>query len=279
MISRVSILFALLVACAGTGVAQVSFRVPVTITAGSVSDTLFLGVNSGNTVGIDDNASFGEFTEAQAPPLPPPPFPFDARFVSLPGRVSTFPTGLGTGSYSDYRGFVSATQVDSFRIRIDGEATDNGDVVISWPTTLKNYATSWTIKPYVGSDWPTTDMLKATTVTIPAGGQKSIIIIKSGAFVTDARGATAAGEFALGQNYPNPFNPSTTIAFSLARQERATLEVFSLLGARVATVVDGVLSAGTHRVHFDASALPSGVYFYRVRSASATAMRRMILAR
>ncbi len=85
--------------------------------------------------------------------------------------------------------------------------------------------------------------------------------------------------FALRQNWPNPFNPATTITFELSEDARVSLRVYSLLGAEVAALVDGVLSAGTHSVSFDAGNLPSGVYLCRLRTAAGTEMRKMVLTR
>lgn len=89
--------------------------------------------------------------------------------------------------------------------------------------------------------------------------------------------------FALDQNYPNPFNPSTHISFALARQGRATLTVFDASGREVAHLLKAQeLGAGSYTTTFDASALASGVYFYRLTvtgdvGAGLTQTRKMVL--
>jgi hypothetical protein len=105
----------------------------------------------------------------------------------------------------------------------------------------------------------------------------------SGATVVPTAIETGDGEtperFALAQNYPNPFNPSTTVEFGLDRTQRVELAVFDLLGRRVALLASGTQPAGTFRVTFDASGLPSGVYLYRLRTGSGATTRRMVLAK
>lgn len=73
--------------------------------------------------------------------------------------------------------------------------------------------------------------------------------------------------YALAQNYPNPFNPSTHINFSLAADSKVTLTVFDILGQKVATLINGSLTAGSHEINFNASNLNSGIYFYRIDAA------------
>lgn len=69
----------------------------------------------------------------------------------------------------------------------------------------------------------------------------------------------------LSQNYPNPFNPNTMIEFGLPGQSKVTLEVFDILGRKVATLLNNELrKAGWHRVGFDAAVLSSGIYLYRI---------------
>jgi hypothetical protein len=89
---------------------------------------------------------------------------------------------------------------------------------------------------------------------------------------------TAPVAFALQQNYPNPFNPSTEIRFSVEKTERATLDVFDMLGQHVATLFDGTAESGKLQVvRFDAAGLSSGTYFYRLASGNKTAMRKLVL--
>ncbi|MFW6348466.1 MAG: T9SS type A sorting domain-containing protein, partial [Cyclonatronaceae bacterium] len=82
---------------------------------------------------------------------------------------------------------------------------------------------------------------------------------------------------ALQQNYPNPFNPGTRIEYALPQDSRVRLEVFNLLGQRVALLVDEQQPAGFRQVNFDASALSSGVYIYRLQAGGQTLSQRMTL--
>ena len=95
----------------------------------------------------------------------------------------------------------------------------------------------------------------------------------------DEVAARVASEQAMVESYPNPFNPSTTIRFTLAEAGAVRLEVFDVLGRRVALLVDASLEAGVHEAVFEAGALPSGVYLYRMQAGASVAMGRMTLFR
>ncbi|GEM_PF-1366378 len=84
---------------------------------------------------------------------------------------------------------------------------------------------------------------------------------------------------ALYQNYPNPFNPSTTIHYSVPRRQHVTLRVYSALGEEVAVLVSQDVDPGFHVVEFDASDLPSGIYFYQLQSDGALLSKRMMLVK
>jgi hypothetical protein len=83
--------------------------------------------------------------------------------------------------------------------------------------------------------------------------------------------------FALHANYPNPFNPTTTIRYELPESTPVRLEVFDMTGRRVARLVEATQGAGRYEAVFEASALPSGVYFYRLQAGAFTHTEKMIL--
>jgi len=84
-------------------------------------------------------------------------------------------------------------------------------------------------------------------------------------------------KYELQQNFPNPFNPTTKIRFGLPQAANLTLEVYNIVGQKVATVFEGHKAAGYHVVEFDASSLASGIYFYRIQAGRYIAIKKMIL--
>jgi N-acetylmuramoyl-L-alanine amidase len=89
----------------------------------------------------------------------------------------------------------------------------------------------------------------------------------------------APTKFGLEQNYPNPFNPTTHFQFSIPQLAIVTLQIYDLLGREVATLVNERKSPGTYEVQFDASSLPSGVYFYRLEAGSFVETKKLVLVR
>ncbi len=82
--------------------------------------------------------------------------------------------------------------------------------------------------------------------------------------------------YSLGQNYPNPFNPATTISYSIPKNGLITLKVFDILGKEVAELVNEIKEAGNYTVTFNASELPSGIYFYTLTSGNFIATKKLI---
>ena len=84
-------------------------------------------------------------------------------------------------------------------------------------------------------------------------------------------------KFELSQNYPNPFNPSTKINFDLAKDGKVNLKIYDMLGREVSTLVNEFRTAGYYTIDFNASALSSGVYFYRITTEDFSAIKKMVL--
>jgi hypothetical protein len=85
--------------------------------------------------------------------------------------------------------------------------------------------------------------------------------------------------YSLKQNYPNPFNPTTNISYDLPKAGMTTLRVYDILGREVTTLVNGMQTPGAKSVSFNASAYPSGVYFYKLNSGSYSDVRKMMLVK
>lgn len=84
-------------------------------------------------------------------------------------------------------------------------------------------------------------------------------------------------EYALMQNYPNPFNPTTTIEFNLPVNAFVKLVLYDILGKEIAVLINNEISAGSYNVKFDATGLPSGVYFYRLEAGDINITKKMTL--
>ena len=84
-------------------------------------------------------------------------------------------------------------------------------------------------------------------------------------------------DYGLNQNYPNPFNPVTTISYSIPIKSQVELVIYNTLGERIKKMVNEEKEAGRHSIEFDATFLPSGVYFYRLQAGSFVETKKMVL--
>jgi len=89
----------------------------------------------------------------------------------------------------------------------------------------------------------------------------------------------SVAEFTLAQNYPNPFNPATKIEYSIPGDRFVELRVFDVMGSEIITLVNEQKTSGTHSVLFDASNIPSGVYFYTLTAGDFVSTKKMMLVR
>jgi hypothetical protein len=114
-----------------------------------------------------------------------------------------------------------------------------------------------------------------------AGGIASTFIARwnSGTSRVEQLSPTAPKTFLLEQNYPNPFNPSTTIRYQLPVASEVKLEVYDVLGKKIATLVNERQSAGSYQVVWNASGLSSGTYFYRLQAGTFVETKKMIMVK
>ena len=91
-------------------------------------------------------------------------------------------------------------------------------------------------------------------------------------------------KFDLHQNYPNPFNPSTNIKFDLAENSHVSITIFNLVGQKVSTLVNRSLDSGSYTITWNGldnngNQLPSGMYFYEMRTPSYQSIKKLVLVK
>jgi len=90
-------------------------------------------------------------------------------------------------------------------------------------------------------------------------------------------GTSVPKTFSISQNYPNPFNPSTKIQYEVPEKSIVSLKVYDVLGNEIITLVNKETLSGRYEVEFNATNLPSGVYFYRIQANNFVETKKMIL--
>lgn len=187
-----------------------------------------------------------------------------ARYTSTPGVI--YFSGAGGGNDPNAAAPWNST-------RFYGLSEANGAVVdsLSW-----NYGTSTTYQIPRAIAF-TQDGQTAYVGSFTIGNVTVQKFTRTGAPVSVENDNLRADGFALSQNYPNPFNPTTSISYTLPEAGMTTLKVYDMLGREVATLVNGVMSQGTHSVMFNAANLGSGVYLYELRSGNTRITNKMTL--
>ena len=137
-----------------------------------------------------------------------------------------------------------------------------------------NFKTEWTI---MGLE----DGIYYWSVQAIDGAMAGSVFSQEGIFtigsVLSSENESLPNEFKLGQNYPNPFNPATTIKYMIKDQSLVSLKIYDVLGNEVATLVNEIKPKGAYTFKFDASSLPSGVYFYRLTAGNFIETKKMLL--
>lgn len=140
-------------------------------------------------------------------------------------------------------------------------------------TTCRVRVTCYDAVGLIGSDMSDDDFCPPPPGPLAASGSQS------GGGMTIASADEAPVAFALYQNGPNPFNPSTMIKYALKEDCNVRMDVFNVLGQRVATLIDEYQTQGHKSIRWNARGVASGVYFYRLQAGDFTQTRKMVLTK
>ena len=103
------------------------------------------------------------------------------------------------------------------------------------------------------------------------------VLEKNNYTVVNFEGNEIITNYELAQNFPNAFNPNTTILYQVPQDGIVNLKIYDILGAEVTTLVNEQKKAGKHEVKFNASALSSGIYIYKLQAGDFVSSKKMIL--
>ncbi|MBX7042680.1 MAG: T9SS type A sorting domain-containing protein [Ignavibacteria bacterium] len=171
---------------------------------------------------------------------------------------------------------------------LDGISLDRNDnvYVSSWGIqSVVKYDINFALSPVVvtgGLSNPADIFVNkaADTLAIPNAGNNTVTFLNIGtASSIQSTGGLLPDGISLQQNYPNPFNPSTTIRFSIERNGTTALRIFDVSGKMTSEKLFGMLAKGEYKYEFNASSLPSGLYFYELQSGDVSVRRKMTLVK
>jgi hypothetical protein len=200
-------------------------------------------------------------------------------------------SSLGTGSSNGVNSTVYTQAVSGSEVVVGGTFTQAGGVSANYVARFNTQTNTWSSLGTGSSNGVSGGGVNALAVSgsevfvgggfTLAGGIASTFIARwnSGTSRVEQLSPTAPKTFLLEQNYPNPFNPSTTIRYQLPVASEVKLEVYDVLGKKIATLVNERQSAGSYQVVWNASGLSSGTYFYRLQAGTFVETKKMIMVK
>ena len=119
---------------------------------------------------------------------------------------------------------------------------------------------------------------------IESGNNVAEVAVGVGIEVSVEEPNLSPSEFALHQNYPNPFNPSTNIKFDIAQNSHVAIAIYNLAGQKVSTLFNRFLDSGSYTITWNGLdnngyQLPSGMYFYEMRTPSYQSIKKLVLVK
>jgi hypothetical protein len=253
--------------------------VQINFTIADPSGTTNLTIASGsNAIGIFENQSNEPLTGViNNQPLSAP---INIGNEQLPVQLSSFTAATIQSSGGVLLKWTTLSETNNYGFEIqkslegsDTWQTIEGSFVAGNGTTLETHSYSYTDMTASPGAW----YYRLKQIDLDDAIHYSESIKPSG--VTGVKEKEIPKEFALDQNYPNPFNPSTVINFALPRESMVSLEVYNLIGQRVAVLVNEVKPAGYHSLRFNGASFSSGIYFYSLVTGDTKFLRKMVLVK
>jgi len=199
---------------------------------------------------------------------------FDLIDLDNPIIVNTYRSELNTIDHNNYvKGELLYQSNYSSGLRILSIADPKNPIEVAYFDTY----TAGDIIDYIGS-WGNYPYFSSGTIVI-SSMEEGLYVLKAtdGGNLGIDKGHSLPDKFNLKQNYPNPFNPMTQIQYELPREGEIDLTLYNTLGMEVMKLDRGIKPAGVHQISFDGSHLPSGIYFYQLRSGNFVKTRKMSL--
>jgi hypothetical protein len=218
-----------------------------------------------------------------------------ARFNTQTNTWSSLGTGSSNGVSGGSLPYVYALAVVGNEVYVGGGFTSAGGVSANGVARFNTQTNTWSTLGTgssngvnSGYDYGEVRALAVVGNEVFVGGgftsaggvsANNVARWNSGTSRVEQLSPTAPKTFLLEQNYPNPFNPSTTIRYQLPVASEVKLEVYDVLGKKIATLVNERQSAGSYQVVWNASGLSSGTYFYRLQAGTFVETKKMIMVK
>jgi hypothetical protein len=194
----------------------------------------------------------------------------------LPIQLSSFVASVATAGQAGLR-WTTLSEINNYGFEVQKAVNNSASFQSITGSFIAGNGTT-TVKhdySYVDKSYATGNVYRLKQLDLDGTAHFTDAVNPLG--VTGVAGKVLPTVYSLSQNYPNPFNPSTVIEFALPKDAHVTLEVYNIIGQKVATLVDEVRPAGYHSVKFDGTNLSSGMYLYRLSTGQQTFLKKLLL--
>ena len=238
-----------------------NWRLRLNAESGTQSDNI-------TEIGVTETATAGYDTEYDAarPPVPPVD-----KFIEIYSEVSGtgYPQFLGNKYARDFK------NTPNWTIKVKKGNTGSNEVTINWNRNeLGNLPDGMRITMTDLATGQSIDMRRDSSYSFTYSEERTFQINGTATGIEDA--VTAPTDFSLSQNYPNPFNPSTKIRYSLPEESRVKITVYNSLGEIVKVLTNETAQRGWYETTFEATQIPSGIYFAKIEAQSIQSNKQFI---